>query len=760
MKISAFILLTSVSLLIAEALDEIRIVLTDADNATFRNMHKASYMPCIQDSHGDMFHHGQQFFGSNPTSALFTFEPPADGCYTIEEWHPGWNKLCNRYLQDAVLLEVTYGLRKRAYTYVEQSMNNGQWNMLGALPFKKGITGHLMLKGTRSSCSEGNNCFWAADAFKLTRISDSATGCILPEQLLTPDQVVQANPAHPQVIVDDSQVVAAGSNWNLYLGMRPGGVPGMCGHEGWSNSFRYLNPKQSQRIEEPFEFVFQPPQDGCYLVEEFHPSSVCSYEMTSTAQLSIGYCRNKTVRVAVDQTKDGNQWNTVALLPFYRGHDVSIAVLHPQVGTGVAAADAFRFTMVADTCPQARPRLPQYLRLAQHPTSVTADDSSANIEGIPTLFAHQCDRTAYLGKTRAIGNKATSAVFSFMPPSTGCYRIDEFHPESHRYCFLGDADLTVEYCLGKSWRGNISLGKDGARWNTVGHFPFYAGIPGKVTSQAKVGNNPAQWVADAFRFTRVSDTCSVVPHSALLTLRLIGIDLTDVQLPDGKLTTNTDQRLAFHEAIVDVAGLQNSQVRLLGLRAGSIIAEFEFQGKEEEVTAAVKRVEVALWQHGHGSLEERLCEAATVGKERMPCRAWLIRTTAVRGWEKQAVEAPGTRLPLWACIAVGCAIFFACIGVMAAVFIRIKRRQRAKTQKEAETSNCKEDVEATSKDTKDNISDSASTATPDRVNCCVQTEMTGELFDLDAISNFDFENKDEHDMTDQEAPNTVSAAGI
>jgi len=97
---------------------------------------------------------------------------------------------------------------------------------------------------------------------------------------------------------------------------------------------------------------------------------------------------------------------------------------------------------------------------------------------------------------------------------------------------------------------------------------------------------------------------------------------------------------------------------------------------------------------------------------------------------------------------------------MAAVFIRIKRRQRAKTQKEAETSNCKEDVEATSKDTKDNISDSASTATPDRVNCCVQTEMTGELFDLDAISNFDFENKDEHDMTDQEAPNTVSAAGI
>jgi hypothetical protein len=405
--------------------------------------------------------------------------------------------------------------------------------------------------------------------------------------------------------------------------------------------------------------------------------------------------------------------------------------------------------------------LPQYLRLEQHPVSVTVDDHTARIEGTKTLYPHQCDSTAYLLSTRAIGPRATSAAFNFVPPSSGCYRVDEFHPESQRYCFLGGADLTIEHCLGKTWQGSISLRKDGAQWNTVGHFPFFAGVLGKVTSRAKAGSNPAEWVADAFRFTKVSDSCSKLPYSALMTLRLIGIDLTDVKLPDGQLTTNTDQRLAFHEAVADVADLPDSQVRLLGLRAGSIIAEFEIQGKEEEVTGAVKKVEVALWKHGPGSLEDRLCEAATIGGTVMPCRVWLIRTTAYEGSEVQAFEddkAEHLPWPVWAWIAVGFAFFVPkCMLVMVVAFICMKRRRRGEEARSFMNGQ-EDDPEATSKDAKDNISDSASTATPDRVNCHVQTEMTGEIFDLDAMSNFDPQTED--DMINRVAPDADSPSNV
>jgi hypothetical protein len=728
-------------------------------------MNEATYMPCNKDAHGDSFHHANQFVGSTPTAAaLFVFHPPTDGCYTIEEWHPGSNENCNRYLLDSVRLEVTYGQDKRAYKYIEQPLNNGQWNMLGALPFKKAFTGYFMLKGSlAASCREGTNCFWAADAFKLTKISDPTATCTLPEQFLTFEQMLQVDSEHPQVIVDDSEVQTK-DNWDTYRSIRIGGNPGVCGHQGWGNSFKYLTPQKSLNVAEPLKFVFKVPKDGCYLVEEFHPASVCSQKLTSSAQLSIKFGRNRTAMAAEDQTRGANQWNSVALLPFnVGGFEASITVQHPQVGTGVAVADAFRFTKVADTCPQAHPQVPQFLRLKEHPDSVTVDDSIAKIyEVFPrTITAsvrhswhHGCHKTAYLGTIHmanhskaseiAVRQSTVAAVFDFVPPSTGCYRVDEFHPENWIGCYLGEASVRVDHCLGKSWQGNINLRRDGGQWNTVGHFPFYAGISGKVTSRPTAGSQAHEWVADAFRFTKVSDNCVTVPHSALVTLRLTGVNLTGVQLPDGKLTTNTDRRLAFHEAIVTHSGLHNSQVRLLGLRKGSIIAEFEFQGKEADVTGAVKRVQSALLQREHGKLQHRLCEAATVSimgpklwevlsMGPKPCRVEMIRTTAVGGWSTAVTPEVDEIFPIWAQITIGCGTVV--LSVMAAfICLCIRRRKHAKLRNEAQSLKGEKDAETTSKDVKDNISDSASTATPDRFNGGVQTDVSGDLFDLDDIS--------------------------
>ena len=78
----------------------------------------------------------------------------------------------------------------------------------------------------------------------------------------------------------------------------------------------------------------------------------------------------------------------------------------------------------------------------------------------------------------------------------------------------------------------------------MGHFAFAAGVLAKVISTPSTSFRGKYWVADAFRFTRVSDSCSAVPYSALLTLRIVGAELPVEEDLVG-LTSYGDLRLAF-----------------------------------------------------------------------------------------------------------------------------------------------------------------------------------------------------------------------
>lgn len=165
----------SVSLLLAAAQ---QIILDDMDTATSgetANTFEGSYYPCLADAYGKQFHHD---WAKNKGSARFTFnfDPPTDGCYKIEEFHPGNSELCNRYLPRNTHLRITYCSDSSAPFFINQADRGGQWNVLGELPFLKGTKGYLTLLNSPEEQCWSPPCFWMADAFRLTRIAAQCQG--------------------------------------------------------------------------------------------------------------------------------------------------------------------------------------------------------------------------------------------------------------------------------------------------------------------------------------------------------------------------------------------------------------------------------------------------------------------------------------------------------------------------------------------------------------------------------------------------------
>mmetsp|Transcript_44519 Transcript_44519/g.83493 ORF Transcript_44519/g.83493 Transcript_44519/m.83493 type:complete len:779 (-) Transcript_44519:197-2533(-) len=708
------------------------IVLDDSDASFYgTQMFNATYFPCLKDAYGNGYHQGARA----SSMANYTFEPEVDGCYKIEEWHAGQDQTCSKHLSQGVHLQVNYCKGGKAYTMLDQSQNGGQWNTVGALPFYKGWTGHFILGGEGKNqagheCRAGT-CFWASDAFRLTWISNASGPCRIPPEepasttTITTTKIMMTSQGHWEdhhYVVTEAESLAqhvvaeaeslAESAWQLYAaGSRSNRQDFSCGRQGWMQNFLYLDPKAGENMEVPATFKFDPPEDGCYLVEEFRPANTCSQKFSKETQLTIQYCKNQTLRVMLDQTEYGNQWNTVALLPFYVGHQGKVEVRHPQVGDELAVADAFRFTRVSASCHAAPLKLVEYARLKQHPVSITLDDKDAEKTGSSQNEVPYCDKKALEGKAYAVAHDTASAKFMFMPPSTGCYRVDEFHPATSEDCSLAKfAGIEINYCLGARATGSVKLDQNGDQWNTLGHFPFYAGVLGNVTSH-RLAASPGIWAADGFRFTKVSDSCAERPYSALVTLHITGVDLRAHELPDGQLTTHADLRLAFHHAMVVATGLDHKAVRLIGLRSGSIIVEFELAGEIKAVSMAVERTKAQLV--GEAPLRRSLCEAAGVG-DLQACNVEFQRSTAVPAPEADDEQEESRFLPLVIGVSSGVMLLAGLVAMM--LVLRHRRRLQgpkflAEVKDVPELSDTVMEWKA-EKDVKDNVSDSGSTATP------------------------------------------------
>jgi len=158
------------------------VILDEADGSTvMENAFKGSYAPCLADAYQDQFAHDWADH-KGLSSATFSFDPPQDGCYMVEEWHPGSDQACSRYLPSNTKLDIGYCLGKTSKASIDQSRNGGQWNTVGKWPFYKGHRGYFKLSNSdQESCATGS-CFWVADAFRLTRLGSSCTDASAPVQ--------------------------------------------------------------------------------------------------------------------------------------------------------------------------------------------------------------------------------------------------------------------------------------------------------------------------------------------------------------------------------------------------------------------------------------------------------------------------------------------------------------------------------------------------------------------------------------------------
>lgn len=649
------------------AASDIEPILLDDDKAEGLGWHHGTYSPCLEDAHGGMFHHDWAR-DKGRVNAEYKFDPPRDGCYVIEEYHPGQNQLCSRYLPKNARVDVDYCKGKSTYTYVDQSQGGGKWNIVGALPFFVGWEGRIKVanNGTATTCPFGKGCFWIADAFKVTWVSNLSYGCRVPDAMIeaaarqseptTVEPTTSTTTVEPTILTESKALVSSSAEaaqkmtlnpaqalaalqtvvddigLNFSKSWRQSDADLKCTSHGWKQSFLYLDPSQSTDAGDAVEFPFDPPEDGCYVVEEFHPENQCSLPFSREVAFSIHYCKGLKKHGSLDQTRNGNQWNAVGLYPFYKGHRGKVLISHPQVGSSIAVADAVRFTRVSNSCGNAETKALQYIRLAQNAPAVVVDNLQPAHSHRPA--SDRCGRGAIGGHFHAAARGDAKATFEFEPASTGCYRIDSYHPESvEEKCALADQSaLEVNWCLGLRKQFAFPLKGTGNRWNTVGHFKYYAGTKGNVISRrASDAVDGKYWVADAVRFTKVAESCNAIPNVGLITLHINGSKLNSINPAtlDSGLTSYPDLRIALHEAIVEATQLSHDAVRLLSLRKGSIIADFEVRGTVAMVDRFLSHIRSHLMDGRESELKKALCLAA-MSDSNADCTVTIMDSRKIR----------------------------------------------------------------------------------------------------------------------------------
>jgi hypothetical protein len=105
-------------------------------------------------------------------------------------------------------------------------------------------------------------------------------------------------------------------------------------------------------------FHFDPPHDGCYLVEELHPQ-LQECKASSNTKVHINYCKGLEAVGTVDQSVNAGQWTFLTALPFFAGHPGNVTLSNEGTEPGTLAIfNQVRFTWSGKSCSkvQAHPR--------------------------------------------------------------------------------------------------------------------------------------------------------------------------------------------------------------------------------------------------------------------------------------------------------------------------------------------------------------------------------------------------------------------
>lgn len=323
----ALIVLGALSLCLADATSVVQLDDGDAGVSRTPAVSQGTYQPCLADALGGMFLHD---WGRAKGEASVSYEllVPEDGCYKLEEYHPGMDFACSRYLPTAVKIEV---LEKKSDTSMDEvagfsadtSRNGGKWNELGQVALAKGRQYAVRSgnAGTETNCDaqkHGGACFWVTDGFRATRVGDLET-CAAPKSTSMESLQKNARRSVPApVAVQDFQVETT--------------------------------ILENGEEEVHARFGFEPEVGGCYIVEERHPNLP---ELTAKVPYKVNYCMGKSTVAEVDHTDSRHEmWNYLTHLPFFTGMPEEVAsktgVLVPR--RLVSEGHAFRYRYVGRMC--------------------------------------------------------------------------------------------------------------------------------------------------------------------------------------------------------------------------------------------------------------------------------------------------------------------------------------------------------------------------------------------------------------------------
>merc|ERR1711904_506884 len=164
-------------------------------------------------------------------------------------------------------------------------------------------------------------------------------------------------------------------------------------------------------------------------------------------------------------------------------------------------------------------------------------------------------------------SRHAQATFHFNPPHDGCYIVEEMHPmlmcEGSK-----NTKVHIEYSKALQANGTVDQTANGGQWAFLGALQFYAGHHGKVTLSNEGTEPGTLTVFDQVRFTWSGKDCiEVDAHPRRVDIR-INADFQYVA------QRTYDFGRALTTKLAALAHVPENSLRLIGLRSGSIIAEF------------------------------------------------------------------------------------------------------------------------------------------------------------------------------------------
>jgi hypothetical protein len=312
---------------------------------------------CAQAGHGGGFHHNNGVHNKE-SFATWNFSVAKDGCYWVEEFHPETSG-CDFSLASRVPVDIHFCKGLRTAGLIDQSQRGGQWNKLVKLPFYASHSAAIHISAMDFDF-EGVGV-WAADAFRLTWDSKSCHDeQVESDEAVAPTEETESRDPESEIKEITKEIkVALQEEANLPLlqslvddvdskilhsTLEPvSQCPATAGR-----TFHHDALQKHRRAQATFHF--NPPHDGCYLIEELHPQ-LEQCKASANTKVHVHYCKGLKAVGTVDQSTNAGQWTFVAALPFYAGHPGNVTLSNEGTEPGTLAVfDQVRFTWSGKSC--------------------------------------------------------------------------------------------------------------------------------------------------------------------------------------------------------------------------------------------------------------------------------------------------------------------------------------------------------------------------------------------------------------------------